>query len=244
MQTSTLKPGLLVSLKTSLKGNVSYQVTDIEPESLLEDGSTRSQWDTIKTIADKAELERAKQTRSRAVHLVKRVCAVTAFGLICPESKADKLDQAITEARSMIDAFNQDARITRLGFYVIAGRIAADDVEAVRAINSEIRDLLSAMESGVKNLNADAIRAAANKAQNIAQTLTPEAKSRVESAISSARRVARQIVKRGEEAARYIDQNALRRIAEQRVSFLELGDEIQVASPTFEGATLDLGESL
>ena len=40
MQTNTLRPGLLVSLKTSIRGNVSYQYRDIEPEHLVENGAT------------------------------------------------------------------------------------------------------------------------------------------------------------------------------------------------------------
>ncbi len=42
----------------------------------------------------------------------------------------------------LADEFNATARLTRLYVNVIAGRIAPDDVEAVKAINSEVRDLL------------------------------------------------------------------------------------------------------
>ena len=46
MQTNTIRPGLLVSLKTTVRGNVSYQHTDIEPEHLTETGQQLAKWET------------------------------------------------------------------------------------------------------------------------------------------------------------------------------------------------------
>ncbi len=44
MQTSTLRPGLLVSLKTSVTGNVVYRRKDIEPDHRTKDGVQRARW--------------------------------------------------------------------------------------------------------------------------------------------------------------------------------------------------------
>ena len=131
---STLRPGLLVSLKTSITGNVSYTKQTIEAEHVAADGAQLAKWETERKIADPAEHEAACVARGKASNAIRRVCSVTAFGLLCPESEGDKLEGAIAEARAVAEEFNSKAAMTRLGVYVITGRIAPDDVEAVKAI--------------------------------------------------------------------------------------------------------------
>lgn len=228
MQTSTLRPGLLVSLKTSTRGNVSYEKLDLD----LETGTSElKKWETTRTIADVEEFERAKKARSGAVSIIRKVCAWSAFGLLCPESDKDDLETAITEAKQLIEDFNATAEMTRVHVYVMVGRIAADDVEAVKAINSEVRDLMADMERGLKNLDVQAVRQAAQKAKSLGQMLTPDAEGRVMKAVELARKAASDIVKAGDDAAVEIDTRAIRKIAEQRSSFLDMDDVEQVQKP-------------
>jgi hypothetical protein len=235
---STLRPGLLVSLKTSVRGNVSYNRVDLENDS---DGKTETaRWETERKIADAKEHEAALKARSKAVSLVRGVCAKSAFGLLCPESGAAKLDEAIAEGRKITDAFNATATLTRVSVYVIAGRVAPDDVEAVKAINSEIKDLLADMERGLRNCDVKVVREAANKAKNVGMMLSDEAQERVKIAIKTARDSARKIVQAGEQAAQEIDKRAIRKITEMRTAFLDLDEQTEVAKPVEQGRTLDL----
>lgn len=240
MQTSTLRPGLLVSLKTSIVGNVSYRTSDIEAARVDENGEQHSRWETEKTVIDPAEHERATKARGKARSAVSRVCANSAFGLLCPESEADKLEAAIAEARQIADEFNASAQVTRIAIYVIAGRVASDDVEAVRAINSEVKDLLDQMQRGVQDLEPSQIRDAANKARSVSQMLSKDAQDRVADAIEAARKAARQIVKAGEAAAIEVDQMALRKLAQARTAFLDLSEQTAVETPQVEVPTVDL----
>ena len=64
---STLRPGLLVSLKTSIRGNVSYQTRDLEHEHAVAGGQTRARWETERTVANKAEIARAEALAGRTV---------------------------------------------------------------------------------------------------------------------------------------------------------------------------------
>lgn len=226
MQTTTLRPGLLVSVKTALRGNVSYQKLTLEAEHSTADGAEVASWQTERTIANPEEHKAAKEARAKAAYAVRRVCATSAFGLLCPESRAEDLSDAIGEARRIVDAFNLTAQLTNISVYVITGRIAADDVEALRAINSEVRDLMSAMAEGVANVDATAIREAAARARQLGSMLTPDAESRVREAIEAAREAARKIVKAGEAAAQEVDTLAVRRLTELRTSFLDL-DEVE-----------------
>lgn len=225
MQVSTLRPGLLVSLKTSLSGNVSYKTRDIEADHITGDGQRRATWETLRTVDDPAEHDEAVQVRGKARSLITALCAPSGFGLLCPQSKQEALNAAITEARALADGFNARAYRTRIDVNVIAGRIASDDVEAVRAINGEVRDLLTAMEDGVRKLDAGMVREAANKARALGSMLSPYAAEQVRKAIEVARGAARRIVKAGDSAAVEIDTATLEAIRTSRAAFLDLDVE-------------------
>ncbi|MGH7177999.1 MAG: hypothetical protein ACREJC_11510 [Tepidisphaeraceae bacterium] len=239
MQTTTLRPGLLVSLGTRLQGNVTYAKRTIESAHLDSAGAEREIWETERTVADPVELEAAKKARSKASSLIRGVCAQSAFGLLCPENRASDLEQAITQARTVAEDFNAGARLSRVSVYVITGRIAPDDVEAVRAINSEVRELMDDMARGLSNLDPATIREAANKARALGSMLSPAAESRVKEAIEAARSAARKIVKAGETAAVEVDTLAIRRIATQRTAFLDLDEAAEIEAPAAQGRALD-----
>jgi len=244
LNASTLRPGLLVSLKTSLRGNINYQTQELETDHTTETGQRRARWETTRTVYDPAEHEAAVKARGKARSLLTSVCAQSAFGLLCREDRAADLERAVSDAREVVEAFNRSARLTTIGLYVIVGRVAADDVEAVRAINSEVRDLVQDMEAGIKSLDVKAVRDAANKARSIGQMLTPEAQASVQEAIEAARTVARAIVKAGETAAAEIDERALATLAEARTAFLDLDDmpgvERGIIEPVAEARAIDL----
>jgi hypothetical protein len=238
MQVSTLRPGLLVSLKTSITGNVVYNKRDIEPDHET-DNMRRAVWETERVISDADEHEEAVKVRGRVRSLVTSLCAASGFGLLCPESRKADLDEAIIAARKLADSFNDKSRITRVTVNVIAGRIAADDVEAIRAINSEIRDLLATMEQGVARLDAAAVREAANKARALGMMLSPSAQSQVQAAIEIARNAARKIVKSGETAANEVDEATLRALRASRSAFLDIDGDDTVAAPAIAANAVD-----
>lgn len=239
IQTSTLRPGLLVSLKTSVIGNVRYAKRTIEAARLVDDKTEKATWETERTIIDVAEHEAAIKARSKIRSAVSSVCAQSAFGLLCPENKASDLEAAIAEARKVADEFNLGASLTRVNVYVITGRIAPDDVEAVKAIKSEVRDLLDTMKDGVAKLDVKAIRDAATRARGLGSMLTPDVQARITIAIEAARAAAKKIVKAGEQAAQEIDTGAIRAITESRTAFLDLDGDTEVAAPAAEGRAVD-----
>lgn len=165
--------------------------------------------------------------------------------LLCPEVDSDKLDAAVVEARKIIDEFNGGAQLSSIGLYVLTGRVMPDDVEAVRAINSEIRELMAEMAGGVENGNVDAIREAATRVRGIGEMLATEAQTKVEMAVKTARDAAKQIVRdrerQGSGGTAVVDRSAVKRINELRTAFLDLDDEAApVAAPkAAAGAQLD-----
>ena len=245
MQISTIRPGLLVSLKTSLRGNVSYAVQDVEPnaETLAYDSDRQEvkAWQTTRTTADKAEYDRAIVARSRCRSVILKHCISSTFGYLCPEKARDSLDAGIAEARTIAEGFNGDASMTQIAINVLVGRIAADDVEAVRAINSEVMTLLDAMSRGIANIDAKAIREAANKATQLGKVLEPEANERVRAAVQTARAAARNIKEAGETAAQEVDLQAIRKLREARVLFLDVDSEAsEIETQEVNGRAVDL----
>ena len=245
MQISTIRPGLLVSLKTSLRGNVSYAVQDVEPnaETLAYDSDRQEvkAWQTTRTTADKAEYDRAIVARSRCRSVILKHCISSTFGYLCPEKARDSLDAGIAEARTIADGFNGDDSMTQIAINVLVGRIADDDVEAVRAINSEVMTLLDAMSRGIANIAAKAIREAANKATQLGKVLEPEANERVRAAVETARAAARNIKEAGETAAQEVDRQAIQKLREARVSFLDVDSEAsEIETQEVNGRAVDL----
>lgn len=244
VKTATLRPGLLVSLKTSVVGNVTYERRDIDRDYKTTDGVQKAKWETERTITDPEEHEAAIKTQTKCRQIISAICARSAFGLLCPEDAADRLDAAILEARVLADAFNETAKLSRVRVYIMCGRIAADDVEAVRAINSEVRELLREMESGVQSLDVKQIREAATKAKQLGAMLTPEAAARVQVAIDVARNSARRIVSAGDAAANEVDAYTMQRLKEARTAFIDLEDEIkEVRAPQQQGRAIDFDPS-
>lgn len=244
MQISTLRPGLLVGLNTRVQGNVSYTTREIEADHIEDDGTRQATWETNRVIEHPREHEESVKVRSKARSLVTGVCTPSVFGLLCPEADREKLSAAIAEARQGVDEFNARAVVTQVSIYTVVGRIAADDAEAVRAINSELRYLMETMESGLKRLDVKVVREAADKAKAMAAMLSPEAAERAEMAIKTARSAARRIVKAGEVAATEIDETVLRTIRYARAAFLDFSDEQgEAQTPNITGRAIDLEPS-
>jgi len=244
LSTSTLRPGLLVAVTTSTGGNVQWFKQVIESDHTEEEtGARRAKWETTRTITDPEEFEAATKVRSKARSLISSVCARSAFGYLCPEDKKDKLDAVVREAQALVKAFNDSSKLTRVRFSVIAGRIAPDDVEAVKAINGEVRDLIEAMSKGIRNLDVKVIRDSATRAKQIGQMLSPDAQARITIAIDTARAVAKDIVKAGETAAVAVDEAAIRKVLESRTAFLDLDEQAEIGAPVVESRGLDLEPS-
>lgn len=241
----TIRPGLLVSFSTSLRGNVSYWVDHVQSGAVTADGALESEWNTRKRVADPAEHARAVKTRTKVRGLILSATIPVGQGgtHLCPEADEAGLMAAIEGARALADEFNASSELTKISFSCYVGRIAQDDVSAVRAISQEIRDLMSDMEIGLKNLDVKAVREAANKAKSVGSMLSDDAKGRVEVAISAARSSARKIVKAGDQVAIAIDKEAIAQIDMARTSFLDFDmSSLDVQAPEMEGRALDLGE--
>lgn len=240
MQVSTIRPGLLVGLSSKVSGNVSFHRKELEAPHIEADGALVSLTEVERSVQNPTEYEEAIKTRSKCRSLITSICSASSFGLLCPEARGDTLRVAIEQAQELAAAFNQTAEVTQVSIFTIIGRVAQDDVQAVRAINSEIRDLMDTMERGLQKLDVKVIRDAANKAKELGSMLSAEASGKVEEAIKVARSAARQIVKAAETGAAQVDQAVLTKIRASRTAFLDMGEATEIATPEHVGRAIDL----
>jgi hypothetical protein len=237
---TTLRPGYLVALKTSIKGNVSYSKQDLD-FLRLDDGASKTKWETERTVKNEREQEEASEIRSKARSLIGSVCSATDFGYLCPLSRKGDLDAAVAEARKLCTEFNGRSTVTRLRFRFFTGYVADNDKEAINAINSEVRDLLDEMKAGLQALDVDKVRNAANKLTQVGQMLTDDAEAAIQLAVKDARSLARKIVKAGEAAAIEIDKATIRRLTETRTAFLDVDmEDREIVTPGATARAIDL----
>src|SRR5262245_23802970 len=104
--TILLKPGYLVALKTAIRGGVEYKRIILE-QMATKQGGRRKKWETTRTVRDAGEYRRAIEARSQATQEIRKVAAMTSFGLIVPLDRSDDLDAAVARAQARADAFNE-----------------------------------------------------------------------------------------------------------------------------------------
>jgi hypothetical protein len=242
IQATTLRPGFLVSLKTSVSGNVSYEelAKDVRIDN---DGAEITVRESERTIRDREEHDRAIKTRSRCRSLVTGVCAKTpGFGLLCPKDREERLQAAIEASRRTATDFNLTSSYSKIEVNVICGEINPSDLDAVRAINSEVRDLITVMTSGLTKSDVDTVRKAAAQARELSLMLDDEGKAKVEETIATARKAATEVRKAAKEGKPVDVQAAIAELATARHAFLDVDQPAAaVAAPEAESrAGLDL----
>lgn len=222
---TTIRPGLLVALKTSVSGGVEYERKDLEKN----DETGTSRWETTRHVVSPEEHDAARKARAAAQREIRAVCSPTSFGLICPESVEAELDAAIARAHEIRDRHNEAAKNTRIEVFVLKGRIASTDEQAARAIGSEISGLIEGMSSAIDRLDVNAIREAASRASELEAVLAADKAEAVASAVAAARKAARVIVARvqkgGEDAAIVLSDIQRGGIQRARLALAELAVE-------------------
>lgn len=238
---TTIRPGLLVAVTGSIKGNVKYKKEDIQAEHVV-DGEAKAEWNTKRTIKNPVEFKAAQEVMSKASYMIKSVCSRigTMPVYVCPNIAAPDLDKAVIEAKALCEAFNQTATVTKIRLGVVTGKVAQDDVQAVRAIRREVSELLNDMKEGIESLDVATVREAASRAKQLGQMLAPEAEARVRVAIEQARALATRINKAGEQGAAEIDARTIAVLTEARTAFLDLDDVEEIGQGFVAGRAVDL----
>ena len=79
--TSTIRPGLILILRTGVVGNVQYSKTILKAETETEDGKgSEAKWETERLVKNAEEQKEATQVRSKIRSMISAICAQTSFG--------------------------------------------------------------------------------------------------------------------------------------------------------------------
>lgn len=230
---NVIRPGFLVSLKTTLIGNISYHKVVLEREHIDADGAEKAKWQTERVIGDRREHDAGRKAQADARAKITSVCTNTAFGLLCPEDQADVLQNAIREAKEVAAQFNRTARLSRVNVYAIVGKIAPDRFDVVEAMASEALTLLDQMTAGIRNREPAEIRTAANELRKLGDMFSENGRAQLKTAIDAGRGAARKIGKTPGVPASDLEREALNVISGIRRGFARLAEtgavQLQVA---------------
>lgn len=220
-----LKPSILVALKGAVNGGITYNRVEMGRE-VAGDGSERIEWKTTKHVADPKELATADAYRNKAKTAIKRVCARTPWGLICPNAKEAELMEAIEQAHQLAAEFNSNhANHTEVTISVFLGRVAENDAEAAKAVRLELTTLLEQAERAASSGHVQQMRDLAKQGAQLEKLLEDgtDAKGALGQAIKGLRKVARDVVrlveKKGEDMATVLTEDALKPVSEARFAF-------------------------
>lgn len=233
-ETQVMVPGILVALKTSVRGGVEYHQIPLEED----DEGRVKKWETTRLMDDPAERKAAGELSAKASSLVSKLCVRTSFGMLCRIDKERELDAAVAEMRTLVRAWNSEARHSFVYASAIKGRIADNDEEALRAILDEAKDLLDQMDRGLSESDVEMIRGAAMRAKRLSEMMTEDPAGQISAALTAARSAARAIVKRSADMSNELAATTLtvkkQAFDEARFSFLEMSAEVAEALPSID----------
>jgi hypothetical protein len=236
-----VKAGVLVSLKTRNRGNISYWKDTVQYPTAMPGGAIESEWNTRKRVADPEEQKEAERVRDKAKDYIRGICARTEHGLLCPLEDKQELIDRIAEARGWVEEFNATAARNHVKVSVVLGEVLQDDVEATRAIFGEIEEFLDEMAVGMAELDVKKVRDICARAVNMNQMLDGESSATLELVIKTARAACTRIVKAGNEVGNEVERNTVRLIRNARTQFLDLDDVGAYTAPSGSGGrALDL----
>lgn len=219
-KTFTLRPGIMLGLKTSVRGGVTYKRVDLDSD----DGSEK--WETTKRVQDPTTLKAASKLRARCRQRIEQVCAKTSFALLCANENETKLDAVLDDVRAKVRDWNAANPVTRVNVWCVKARIAESDAQAARGIASDLTDLLDAMNKSISDLDPDAIRASARQARAMLSILSEQKQALANQAIEAARdaasAIAKRVIKKGEDAATVLQSLDTQAISAARVAFLDI----------------------
>ncbi len=231
-----VRPGLLVTLSTKIRGGV-IRGREVLEHRTKQDGADYERAETEREILKPEEYAEAKSVARRARTLIEGACAWTAFGLICPTESEELLDQRIAEAQVLCDAYNEISTHSRVRFATMRGAIAEDAKEAIETVTEELKDLLFDLDAALKDGDLKEVRDLNRRTREMGKMLEQEseAKGQLDKAIKASRALARAIVKKvekgGEELEAVLSDEKvaanLRPIAVARFAFGDKSVEIQ-----------------
>ena len=147
---------LLVREVTSSELGLHYEREVLSEKQIGEREECLSQ--TLRVYDHKAEALAAKAVVERARARIRKLCAKTVLGLVCPTSKEAELEAAVAEVEAMIAEANREFSICKVDYTVVPIRVEHDNARAMDALRREIQGYGERLVAATKSLDPVAIR--------------------------------------------------------------------------------------
>ena len=221
-ETALLKPGRMVSLRSTVRGGVEYDREDLPtacdcaladgpraevrgPDHAtscpMGEGEAVKAWKTVRRIKDPVEWKRAKAVRGRAVAKVWHACVFTEFGLVLPDDRRAKFEEILTEQRQLVHEHNKTTQHTHVTLRVLRSRLERDE-ETETSLAAEVDEVVEDMEACAAASDVDGARKTALKAQKLTAIFSSDVAARVMEKVKAARDAATAAAKAARDAAK------------------------------------------
>jgi hypothetical protein len=206
-------------------------------------------WRTHKTVDNVNEQKAMVTTRLNLERKITTLGAIlSGFGWIIPASKSVELNNALKEIYAGVKAYNTTSTCTKLFAWMSIFDVRSNDERIAGALYEKAVDLLTEIESAIRNGDVKAIRTSLSAMRGLDTVLPTEKATQVSTLITNARAAVKQAVKAVKDAAgsdeagarellRLTLASANLGLSGIRASFVETAEEInQLAEETTEPA--------
>jgi len=152
-----LVESVLVVHKVKLHGGISYKHEDRE-ENVDENQRETTTYQGVKTVNNVVERNEGMKLRNQLVNSMRKLCAKTPIGLVCPKHKLCDIDEEDAKQAQIIADFNDRAKHSWIDYCTVTFNITSKDERALRAISESIVDSLKLLELALSETDPAKIR--------------------------------------------------------------------------------------
>ncbi len=163
---------LLVREVTSSELGLHYEREVLSEKQIGEREERLSQ--TLRVYDHKAEALVAQSVLERARTRLRKVCARSVLGLVCPASKEAELEAAAAEIAKMIAEANRGFAVCKLDYEVVPIRLQHDNARALDVLRREIQAYGERLVAATTSLDPEAIRRALRSGEAIESLLAED----------------------------------------------------------------------
>jgi hypothetical protein len=195
LQTNSLaiEPCILVIDRLKVVRAVTYVKT---PYDVVQnpDGSEDAKWETERHYKNRDETKLADATYTAARAKLREVCHRTDIGFICREADADKLEQAIADAKQLVDEANEGFKHCVVKFRVVCTDLRPDNASGAATIQEVLEENITKLQGALVDFDTRKANTLLNSSKNLVKLFQdPKTRKALEDQRQQARALAKEI---------------------------------------------------
>ena len=218
-----LKPGWLVIADIHNHGCSHYSHSG-RREDVDENRVLRGEWHTEKRVDNIDEHKAVANIMYKATRLIARCGWDVYAGTYVPLEKKEELQEALIEARKMINLHNATSRFTRISGGFLSFLITGDNGAVAHAVINQAQRALTQLKESIETADVKGIREALRKGKRLEDMFEASQSDKLKQAFAEAKKTARSIVKisnmKGEELDAWTKET--QQVDAARIAFAEI----------------------